>query len=261
MREFIAKDIRVLLNLFRMQIRDRYLGSILGIYWAAVNPLLLLGVYTFVFGFIFKSKIPGSEKSLDYVIWLISGLAPWFCINEGINSSTNSVHSNANIVKNIVFKTEALPLASALMGFIPLIVSMLFLLILMIFAGTTFSFNIFFLIPVIVLQFMFIAGVGLFTSAITVFIRDIGQLITTLLLMCMFFSPIFYPIKLMPLIIQKITFFNPFHQIIDGYRCALIYNKMPDLKGLGYLLCLNIILWFIGLKFFRRLKGYFELVL
>ena len=99
---FRGSDLRLILNIFKMRIRDRYLGSALGIIWAILHPLFLLGTYTFVFGFVFKTKIPGSDTTLSYAIWMISGFVPYLAFTESVNDSANSVVSSAALVKNIV---------------------------------------------------------------------------------------------------------------------------------------------------------------
>ncbi|MBL7069136.1 MAG: ABC transporter permease [Candidatus Omnitrophica bacterium] len=254
---FAKEDLRMVYNFFKMNLKDRYIGSILGVYWAFINPLLMLSIYTFVFAFIFKARVPVSEESLPYAVWLISGLAPWLGISEGMNTGCNGVVMHSEIVKNTVFKTEVLPIASSLMGIVPLFVSSVFLFVLIFFSGGRYTIHILWLMPVVLLQVAFTLGVSFFTSAVTVFIRDVSQLINSLLLLCLFFTPIFYSRQMMPSIVQKITFFNPFYQIIDGYRSCVIYNRIPNIAGLLYLFALDIILFYAGINFFRKLKGYF----
>ena len=81
---FNRYDIRLLINLFKMNVRDRYLGSSLGSFWAISNPLFMLALYTYIFGFVFKVKLPGAESTLAYVIWLIIGYGPWIATTEAI---------------------------------------------------------------------------------------------------------------------------------------------------------------------------------
>ncbi len=70
--------------------------------------MIMLGIFTFVFGYVFKSKLPGAETSLSYVIWLISGYGPWLAISDGISSGTSAITGNSGLVKNLSFKTELL---------------------------------------------------------------------------------------------------------------------------------------------------------
>ena len=114
-----------------MLFRDRFIGSSLGIVWAVVSPILMLGIFTFVFGFVFRSKLPGAETSLSYVIWLISGYGPWLSITESILSAAGSIIGGAQLIKNIKMKSELLAIASVAMGVVPLIVSLVYLTVLM----------------------------------------------------------------------------------------------------------------------------------
>lgn len=258
---FDRNDIRLIGNLCMMNLRDRYLGSILGIYWAVLNPLIQLATYTFVFGFIFKARVSGAETTFGFSIWMISGLVPWLAVSEGLSVATSSVVSGSGMVKNIVFKTECLPISSALMGLVPLAVGMIFLFALLCIDGNFPSIHFLALPLVIVVQLAFLIGLGFFLSAMTVFIRDTAPLLTSILMLVLFFTPIFYAREMMPLMIQKITFFNPFYHLIQFYRDILLDHRWPDLFGLGYFVFLTFVLNLFGLKFFQRLKGYFEVAL
>lgn len=247
-------DIQLLLNLFRMNLRDRYLGSRFGTFWAILTPLLLMLVYTFIFGFVFKAKAPGSDTSLDYVVWLISGLGIWFAMNEAILNATHSLNASAGLIKNLSFRTELLPIAAASTGVAPVLVSVVLSLILMIITGAALSWHILLVLFIIPLALALGAAIGFFTSVINVFSRDFGHGLPTVLLMIMFFTPIFYPIDSLPSIVRKVTFFNPFYQIVDAFRKVLIENSLPSFRGLCYVVFINLFLSIAGIMFFRRMK-------
>lgn len=258
---FSSAEGRLIINLFKMNIRDRYLGSTLGIVWAVLNPLFLLSMYTFIFGFVFKAKIPGAETTFAFAIWLISGMVPYLAFSDALNATASSVISGAGMVKNVVFKSETLPYAAALTAVVPFVVGMMFLFILLIIDGNYPSWHIIAILPVIILQFTFFGGIGLFLSATTVFVRDIIQALSTFIMLLMFFTPLFYAKEMLPSIIQKITFFNPLYQITDPYREIILYHRLPDFTGLAYLAVLALLLNVFGLKYFRKLKGYFSMKL
>ena len=258
---FNKADMSITYYLFKMIIRDKYLGTKFGIIWGVIGPLLLLGVYIFVFGFVLKSKIPGSEKSLDFVIWLISGFVPWLAISEAITASASSVISGIALVKNIVFKTELLTIASVFTGLLPFGVGIIVLVVLLIVSGHGFSWSILWLIFVLPLHFFFLVSIGLFLAATTVFIRDISQVLTSILMLFLFFTPIFYTIEMMPQLIQSVTFYNPFYHIVQFYRDILVSGTSPNLSGVVYMFVLSSVLFVFGLKYFRKLKGYFVSVL
>ncbi|MEF8729091.1 MAG: ABC transporter permease [Accumulibacter sp.] len=255
---FTRYDFRLLINLFRMNLRDRYLGSSLGSFWAVSNPLFMLALYTYVFGFVFKVRLPGSETTLAYVIWLITGYGPWIATTEAIMGAANSVVGASGLVKNLAFKTELLPVAGALVGAINLAVSFVFLLALLIWSGSPITWHVVFLPVVMLLQFFWIIALGMWLSAIVVFVRDILQILPTLLTAIMFVTPIFYPFESMPAIIQTVSSANPFYQISDAYRSILIGNHLPTYWGLLYVAAISFVVFYYGLSGFRRAKGSFD---
>jgi lipopolysaccharide transport system permease protein len=255
---FNRYDLRLLINLFKMNIRDRYLGSALGSVWAITNPLFMLALFTYVFGFVFKIRLPGSETTLAYVIWLISGYGCWIALQESIMSSANSVVGASGLVKNMAFKTELLPIAGVLVGLINLAVSMCFLFLLLIWAGNEITWHILLLPLVMAMQFLFAAALGIWLSAIAVFLRDIIQILPTVMTFFMFMTPIFYPFESMPSIIQKVSIANPLYQIAEGYRAIIINNQAPNIIGLAYVGMLSLTVFYFGLKAFRRAKGHFD---
>lgn len=258
---FQPQDARLVLNLLAINIRDRYLGSMLGLVWAVLNPVLFLGMYTFVFAFIFRSKPSGADTTLAYVIWLITGLVPYQAVAEGFSVSANSVVAGASLVKNLVFKTETLPLAAVLTAAVPLSVGLVFVLALLVADGNYPSWHVVWLLPTLGAQFLCLAGFGLLLAATTVFFRDLLQALTTVTTLILFLTPIFYPLEQLPGPLQKLTFYNPFYQMIVPYRDALVFHRSPDWQGLLYLLVFGALTFVVGLWYFRRLKGYFETAL
>lgn len=255
---FNRYDLRLAFNLFKMNVRDRYLGSSLGSFWAITNPLFMLALYTYVFGFVFKVRLPGAETTLTYVIWLISGYGPWIAMTEAIMGSANSVVGASGLVKNMAFKTELLPIAGALVGVINLIVSFAFLVALLVWSGSPITWHVVLLPLIIALQFFWIIALGMWMSAIAVFVRDILQILPTLLTALMFMTPIFYPFASMPPIIQDISLANPFYQIAEAYRAVLIGKALPSGSGLLYVLVLSGAVLHFGVRAFRRAKGHFD---
>lgn len=258
---FNKNDVHLGFNLFKMNVRDRYLGSTLGSFWAIANPLFMLGLYTFVFGFVFKVRLPGAETTLGYVVWLISGYGPWIATVEAISASTSSVVGSAGIVKNMAFKTELLPIASALVGLISLAVSLCFLLVLLFFSGNAPSWHIVWLPVVVAVQFFLIIAIGVWLSALNVFVRDLSVALPNILTIFMFATPIFYPLESMPTLVQNLSLGNPFYLIAEAYRTVLLQHKPPNALALMFVFLLAGLLFISGLRAFRRAKGYFDAAL
>lgn len=258
---FDKQDVRLTYNFLKMTLRDKYLGSVLGGVWAIVNPLLLMGIYTFVFAFMFKTRLPGSDSSFAYTIWLVSGYGPWMATTEAIMAASNSIVSSSGIVKNMAFKTEILPIAYALTAIVPLAVSFIFVTTLLIISGNAPTWEALFLLPIIALQFFFFISLGFFLAAITVFIRDVSIVLPNILMMILFLTPIFYPLESMPHIIRMISSINPFYIVAESYRDVLISHQFPNMWSLLYVFILASGLSFVGLNMFRRVKGYFTAAL
>ncbi len=258
---FNAHDVRTIWNFFRMFLRDRFLGSRLGLIWAVANPLMMLSIYTFMFAFVLKSKLPGAEGTLAYSIWLIAGFGPWLAMSEGISSASSSIFANAGIVKNMVFKTECLPIASVLVGLVPLMVSIVFLTILMAYEGHTLSWHAIMVIPAIFTLFCFVAAIGLGLAALVTFYRDIGVALPNILMVILFTTPILYPASATPETLQAISVWNPFFIIAEWIRDPLVNHKFPPIQGLLYVWVLIIIIGGFTLRAFRRVKGFFHSVI
>ncbi|HWA21428.1 MAG TPA: ABC transporter permease [Caulobacterales bacterium] len=255
---FDTRDRQMFFTLLAMTIRDRFLGSQLGRVWAILNPVMMLSIFSFVFTVVFPQRLPGSNSTYSYLIWLISGYGPWLAINEGLVSGAGSVIGSAGIIKNIAFKSELLPMVGAMMGLIPLTVSFGYLIVLIVLSGASVSPAWLFLPLVAFVQIVLVSGIGLFLSGITVFVRDTLMILPNILMMILFLSPVFFPITSFPPTGQAISYFNPVFILADSYRQPILNGAAPDLWRLCYVAVLGVIVFTAGLQFFRRLKPYFS---
>ena len=255
---FDRRDVNLTINLLKMMVRDRYLGSMFGGLWAIFNPLLLLALFTFVFGFVFKSKIPGSETTFAFAIWLIAGYGPWIAITESIINGATSVVGNAQLIKNLSFKAECLPIAAALSSLPSLLVSLIFLMILLVIDGQELSKYLLTVPFVIAIQFVVVIGLALLLSGINVFVRDLALVLPHIMLVLLFTSPIFYPLDLFPENIRGIVAYNPFAIVVDGYRNGILHGQLTEMDRVAFVGVFATLIFLIGLLFFRRLKPHFD---
>jgi ABC-type polysaccharide/polyol phosphate export permease len=255
---FDRRDYGMLMNLFRMSLTDRFLGSSLGLIWAVLAPLMLMGIFVFVFVFVFPSRLPGKEGALPFVIWLLSGYAPWLGLSEGLSSATTSVVGNSGIVKNIAFKSELLPVVGSMLGLVPLAVGLVLIFVLQVGSGDGLSLTIIALPMVIILQLVFVSGLGLFLAALNVFVRDTALALPSVLTLLLFASPIFYPLSAYPPLAQKILTYNPFYVLAECYRAPILNGALPPIWMLVYLAMVSSIVFIGGLWWFRRLKSFFD---
>jgi lipopolysaccharide transport system permease protein len=221
----------------------------------------MLALYTFVFGFVFKLRLPGAESTLAYVTWLISGYGTWIATSEALLAASTSVVSAASLVKNVAFKTELLPIAGAFTGLVPLAVSLAFLLVLLVAQGRWPGAHVAWIPVIVCTQFLLILGLGLWLSAVNVFMRDLSFALPNLLTIVLFATPIFYPIDQLPRAMQQVSLANPFYQLAEAYRGVLLEQRTPDLAGLAFVLLLACGLFGAGLVAFRRARRFFEAAL
>jgi lipopolysaccharide transport system permease protein len=258
---FDRADLRFMFNLWRMNLVDRYLGSALGVAWVILNPLLMFALFTFVFGFVFKARLPGADSTMGYSIWLICGYGPWLANTEALTAASNSIISNAGLVKNMSFKTEVLPIAATFLGLIPLVVSIVFLLGLQLFGGDGLQWSLFWLPLVVFVQFLFLSAVGVMIAAITTFVRDFGIVLPNLLMIILFATPIFYPVEAVPVFVRDLMAFNPIYILASAYRAVILGGQTVPLISLLMLAFLSLGLLTLSLGVFRRVKGYFPSVI
>lgn len=255
---FDRRDFGMLMNLFSMSLSDRFLGSGLGLAWAVLGPLSLMGIFVFVFTFVFPGRLPNQDGALPFVIWLISGYAPWLCFSEGLSSATGSVVGNAGIVKNVAFKSELLPIVGAMLGLVPLAVGVAIVFILLLISGVGVSPALLFLPIALVLQLVFVSGLGMFLGALNVFVRDTALALPSVLTLVLFASPIFYPLTAYPEWARAALSFNPFYVVAEFYRAPLIHGSLPPFWMVSYLAIVACGTFAAGVWWFRRLKTFFD---
>lgn len=253
------QHLTMLLNQVQIDIRNRYLGTVLGFAWAVLNPILSTGIYSFVIVFVFRARLSADSTPLDYIVFILSGLIPWLAFQEGIFSATNSVVSNSNIVKNLPFPVEIFPLSGVLSSLFSLGVGLVLVFIGLLISGRPLGWPLLFLPVAIFLQIYFALGFGFFLASLSVFVRDVSQLLTYFFMLVLYMSPVMYDISMMPLsVLSTISLYNPVYHFIAMYRNIFYNNRLPDLAGCLYLFAISSVLLLAGYRFFRRTKAYFS---
>lgn len=252
----------LIISLSKREISARYQGSVLGLFWSLITPLIMLIVYTFVFSVVFKAKWGvQSNSQVEFAVILFIGLLIYNTFAEVLLKSPGLITGNTNYVKKIVFPLEILPvvtLISALFNFLTGL--LIWFLAYMLFFGMP-NTTIFYL-PLILLPMCFLAiGFSWILSSLGVYIRDITQIVSLITTMLMFLSPIFYPTTALPDSFQKFLNINPLTFIIEQSRNVLMWDQNPDWISLLYLTMLSLMFAVIGLIFFQKTRGGFADVL
>jgi len=236
------------------EIRGKYKGSFLGILWSFINPLLMTLVYAIVFSVIMKS----TEK--NYVTFLIIAILPWNYFSTTIMQGTTSILMNAGIIKKIYFPREILPVSINTSGLINYLISCLIIVIFLIFSGIGFSWYIVFFPLIVLIQYILQQAIIFITSAIEIYVRDFEYIITFIMNLLFYATPILYASEAFA--DSKFGFLvkiNPMATVINSYRDIFYYQSMPRIKSLVIVFFLSSILLLIGLKIFKALeKGFAE---
>lgn len=239
----------------------KYAGSVLGIYWSIINPIITLMLYFIVFGLFLKIRLPHNNNLWDFALYFSSGFLPMTVLNSAVIRATTSILDNKNFIKKTSIPNEIFPVYAILSESIALIIGLFIFLIIFIFIKGIFSASIIFLPIAIALQFILTLSLGLIFSFATVYFRDIPQILNFLFMIWFWATPIVYTIDAIPPQIRWIQFLNPAYYLIEIYRDAIYYLRFPDLARFLFLSCFLIVfLFFCSTAFKKNNRTFGELL-
>lgn len=251
---------RLVVKLALKDLRDKYLGSYLGVIWAFIQPTVTILIFWFLFQIGFRA-VPIEEY--PYILWLMSGMLPWFFFSEALMNATNSITSNVYLIKNVQFKVTLLPLVKIIS---PLIIHASLMVILMVmFSLYGYQPNVYNLqiIYYMFAMIIFLLSLSWITSALVIFLKDIGQIISMILQFGFWITPIFWSLDMIPDKYALLMKLNPMFYLIEGYRHSLIFRswfwQYPSMTS--YFWLVTLFLFIFGSLIFKRLKPHFADVL
>ncbi|MDX8459209.1 ABC transporter permease [Mesorhizobium humile] len=262
-----SKTMPLLLSLTRREITGRYRGSAFGLLWSLLTPLFMLAVYTFVFGFVMKSRwsVPSAtntEHSMaEFSVVLFSGLIVFQVFSEVLSTAPSLVLNNRNYVKKIVFPIHILPAISVGAALFHACVS---LLVLLCFAGFVFGgiHLTVILAPVVIAPMaVMVLGVAWMLAAVGVYFRDIGLIVPPVLTATLFLSPVLFPRTALPVGLQPYLSLNPLAVPVESFRNVVIFGVQPNWTALGSYLLVSILVAVLGYQFFQTTRRGFADVL
>lgn len=258
----IKKLYKLLPPLLLRDIKEQYAGSAIGIFWAFLQPLLFILLYWLVFSQILKIRIRTDTGDIPFLAFLLSGLLPWFALQEGIIRGASSILDRRHIIKKLIFPVELFPLSSVLSSFVHHGIGILIFFIgFFTWQGNISVQQIFFIAALLSLQIILTSGISMFFSALSVYIRDIIQVLGVAFQMIFYTSTILYPMTAVPDQLRPFILLNPFTALSESYHNAILYGKSPEIGHIIYLLVLTIVFFLGGVYFFRKVKGGFADVL
>lgn len=248
-------------QLLQRELSSRYRGTALGVSWLVLQPLMMLAVYTLVFGIIFRSRWAGAETTSDFAMLLFAGLIIFNLFSEVIVASPGLVVGQPSYVKKVVFPVAMLGGVRVAAALATSFVALLILVLARSFLDDIPS-PWMLITPLILLELTpLLLAVAWLGSGLGVYLRDLGQIVSVLASVLLFVSPIFFPADAMPPQFKAIVVFNPLVVPIEEFRNAAILDVPPDFIRLARHFLLSTVFMLLCLGLFRRLSRGFADVL
>lgn len=238
------------------EVRQRYAGSVFGLSWAVIYPILLLSLYAMIYVVIFKVR-PASLSEYEYVILVFSGLVPLLAFNDALMSSTSSLLSNRSLLMNTVFPAELIPVRAVLAAQVPSLSSITITLAAGYWMGRT-GWQAPFAIPVLwLLLLMFAVGLGWMLSLLTLVARDIQHMLGLILMALVILSPFAFTPDMVPAGLKSLLYVNPLSYFVLSFQQVIAYGRWPEPVYFLPVLALSFGSFFGGFWFFLRTKYVF----
>ena len=257
----ILKYRGLVFNFIKRDISSKYVGSLLGLYWSVINPLITLMIYIIVFGVFLKVRLPGDTNIWDFALYFAAGFIPWLAFQDSVMRASRSIIDNKNYIKKVPFPSEIFPVYTTFSEFFNLLIGLgIFFILFLVLKGVPTIFIL--LLPfAILLQMIFTLSLSFFLSSGAVYFRDIPQILGALFMIWFWATPIAYTVNLIPQEFQWIAMINPAYYMLEIYRDVLFYGKIPNLQIIGPFLIFSVVLFLTSILFFRKTKsGFGELL-
>ena len=248
----------LLWELVLRDLRDAYQGSAFSKWWAILHPLLIIALYLFVFGHVFSPRLGGTIPDVpDFAVFLLSGLAAWLTVQAALMKSATSLTGSANLVKQVVFPIELLPVRAVLAAQVPLLIG---IVVLIVYSAVRFGLVsplLPLVIVVLLLQTMLLIGMGLLFAALTVFLRDVRDVLQIFVTIGLFLAPILYVPDSLPAWFETVMFFNPFSYAIWCFQDIFFFQAIVHPSAWLALTIGSVVSLLVGVMFFERTRQHF----
>jgi lipopolysaccharide transport system permease protein len=247
---------QLILQMARRDVLGRYRGSLLGLAWSFLTPLLMLLVYTFLFGVVFKARWGSGtvDSRLDFALILFVGLIVHGLFAECVNRAPGLILQHASFVKRVVFPLEILPWSVMLSALFHSAVSLTIWFVFAMASGIGISPTAAYLPLVFVPLVLLTMGCTWFLASVGVYLRDTGHTVVILTTVLLFLSPIFFPSTAVPQQFRFLIRLNPLTFVVEQARAVLTFHSLPDFPWLAVVTLQNLLLAALGLWWFKKTR-------
>ena len=240
-------------HLAKREIIVRYKQSFLGFLWVILSPFLQMLIMSFVFSYVFKFKMPG----VPYPVFMYAGLLPWMFFLNGVTSSMNALVDGSGLLKKIYFPREVLLLAAILAKAFDLMLSFVVFFGLVLYFQIPITWHALLFIPIFLIQMLFVLGIGMILSVLNLYYRDVQYLVTLIMTLLFYLTPVIYQVEAFPEQYRWIFKFNPLSVFINAYRQVLLAHDLPNWGSLGIGVLMSVGIFLIAYRFFKKMEGTF----
>jgi lipopolysaccharide transport system permease protein len=253
----------LLLALSMRELRARYRASVLGFFWTFLNPTLNMLVYVLVFGMVMRNSVP------KYAYYLFTGLLPWIFFSSSMLAGTTSVSDRRDLLTKVRFPAQVLPATVVLTNLINFVLSLPLLLGLGLIYGVLPSWHMIFLVPVLLVQTFFTLALTYFFAALNVAFRDLQHIVSNLVQMAFFVTPVLWDLKSVPALgtmtkeesQQLLLHFNPMASVMSSWRDIFYEQRIPEWQPLLSVAAISlVVMWISTTVFERRREEFAELI-
>jgi lipopolysaccharide transport system permease protein len=223
-------------SLVARELKARYRGSVLGFFWSFVNPLLLLLVYSFVFSVVLPGAHPTALE--PFALFMFCGILPWTWFSSSLLESTTVLITSGNLIRKVLFPAEVLPIVTVLAGAVHFCLGLPILAAFLVYYRVPVTVTDLLWFPlIVVIQLVLTLGLALLLSALTVHFRDVRDLLSNLLTLWFFGTPIIYALEQVPSRVRQVLNLNPMTHLVVSYQDVLFtpgpFMRWPALIAVG----------------------------
>lgn len=244
-RYFIFSSIRN--DLFSRFARSRLRGM-----WMFIQPMAQVAIYALIFANLMSSRLPGIDNAYGYTVFLMAGLLAWTLFSEMTERCLSLLVEQGNLMKKMNFPRITLPAVVAGARLFSNLVLLLVMLAVFVLLGHPLNWQMLWLVPLTLLLAAFALGVGLFLGIMNVFLRDLGQVVPIFLQVWFWFTPIVYPLDIVPDGVREWLRLNPMFHFVQAYRDVVVYGRAPEAQTLVIMAVLAVVMLTLALFVFRR---------
>jgi len=247
-------DFNLIKEFTKRDFTERFSGSVLGLLWSFIWPLVNICIYIIIFSKIMGAKLPGMSSTYSYSIYLVSGLVPWIAFSNTVSRASTVFVDKKYIITKVRISLPSLPLYIVMSESITFLITLIIFIVFLIFSGNQLNTTIVLLPFVYLLQQIFAYSLGFFCAILNVFIRDIKEMIGVIIQLWFWFTPIVYVIDILPELVKDYFVFNPACLFIGAYHDIFVFGHAPNFNHLIILTLLSHMILAFAYVMYKKLE-------